>query len=256
MPRRPPPDEFLKLRLDSLANHPIGNDLVTDGLPAFVGKVVSTASNIHVGAFLNVQPISILGQESEGSPGVFSTLVATSVPVYLVGPGTPSTGDMLVCRYVNNRWVAERDSPASGGGTGTTGNLPLCFCGAIPINLTMTSADPSCNFDMFQNDTITYQTIPSNLSSLGLGSMAFLGNGLWTDPLSGASFRYLLTCWYNQFLLTRVFPTSPWGSPFRDAVLYTWFVGSYGNSCAPFQLDLGQAYPGSDASCFVTISES
>ena len=143
----------------------------------------------------------------------------------------------------------------SGSGSGGTTSLGMCFCSSIPTHLTMASADTSCNFDMFQNDTITYQAVPADLAGLGIGANAFLGDHLWVDPLSGASFRYLFTCYYNQFLLTRVFPVSPWGSPFRDAVLYTWFIGSYGNTCSPFDLYLGQAYPGSDASCFVTISQ-
>ena len=174
------------------------------------------------------------------------------MPVYLVGPGLPATGDYLVCRFVDNRWVAERTG--GGGSGGATGNLPTCFCTAIPATLAMTSADSSCNFGMFQSCSIVYGPTPDEYTDLNLGVNSFLGAESFPDPIAGgALFRYYLTCQFNQFSLTRVYLESPYGSPYRDGILYTWLVGAYGNSCVPFHLDNGQAFPGSDLSCVVTI---
>ncbi len=231
-------------------------DLSGGGVPAFVGRVTSLASNIKVGSFLMVQPMMVLGPEIEGGSGDFTSVGSTRVPVYLLGPGVPSTGDDLVCKFVDNRWVAER-SNGSGSGTGGIGTIPSCFCTAIPITLTMTSASPTCNYGMFQSCTIQYQPVPAVYAALDLGSSAFISVESFADAMAGgALFQYLLLCQYNQFSLTRIYATSPYGSPWEDAILYTWFVGSYGNTCSPFHLDNGAAYPGSDAGCFVTIDQA
>jgi hypothetical protein len=229
-------------------------DLDGGGVPAFVGQVTSPSSKIKVGSFLMVQPTSVLGHEAEGASGNFTSVGSSTVPVYLIGPGLASTGDYLICKFVDNRWVTERTVPSGGGGSGGFGSIPNCFCTEIPATLSMTSLSPTCNFGMFQNCTIQYGPVPSVYEGLSLGANAFISLESFPDPLQdGNEFQYLLTCYLNQFSLTRLYPVSIYGSPWRDAVLYTWFVGSYGNSCTPFRLDDGAAYPGSDTSCFVTI---
>jgi hypothetical protein len=142
-----------------------------------------------------------------------------------------------------------------GGGGGPTGGLPNCFCDPIPATLTMISIDPACNYGMFQSDTIQYGPTPPQYAPLFLGANSFLGVSQFADvTLGGAQFRYILSCQYNQFGLGRIYDSSPYGSPFRDGILYSWSVGGYGNSCVPFRLFNGVAFPGSDASCQVTIS--
>ena len=85
------------------------SDLIGGGVPAFVGQVTTPATlNIGVGDFLIVRPTSVLGQEAEGGAGVFTPFGSSTVAVYLVGPALASTGDYLVCKFVDNRWVAER----------------------------------------------------------------------------------------------------------------------------------------------------
>ena len=150
---------------------------------------------------------------------------------------------------------ASKPSSGSGGGSGGIGTVPFCFCTEVPTTLTMTSASESCNFGMFQSCTIQYGPVPSVYAPLGLGANAFISTESFPDVLQdGALFQYLLMCIYNQYSLTRIYPVSIYGSPWQDAILYTWFVGSYGNTCNPFELNNGAAYPGSDSSCFVTIN--
>ncbi len=221
-------------------------------VPAFVGKVTTASASIAVGSFVLVDPTFVLGAETEGGPGQLASMSLPGVPVYLVGPAKPASGDYLVCKYVDNRWVADRTS--GGGGAGAVGVIPNCFCESIPTTLTMTSSDPNCNYRMFQSCTIQYGPTPAGYAALNLPARTFLSVQSFADPLSGgAIFRYYLTCLYNQFSLSRVYLQSPFGSPYRDGVLYSWVLGGYGNTCSPFRLDRGSAYPGSDASCGVTI---
>jgi len=208
---------------------------------------------IQVGGFLMVQPTSILGPEVEGGPGQFMSSSQSTVPVYLVGPHVALTGDYLVCKFVDNRWVAERSMVSHSSGVTTT--VPNCICSQIPTTLSMISSDPNCNFGMFQSCSIVYGPTPSGYANLQIGVNSFLSVESFPDAVAnGAEFRYLFSCYLNQFNLSRVYLESPYGSPYRDGLLYSWLISGYGNSCDPFALDYGSAYPGSDASCFVTIS--
>ncbi len=245
-------DDYERLRLRQAGLHWLGDNLDGGGVPAFVGQVTTVASLIAVGKFLMVQPTSILGPEVEGGSGQLLAVGSPTVPVYLVGPAKPATGDYLVCRYIDNRWAAERMTV--GGSSGPTGPLPNCFCNPIPATLTMTSFSTTCNYGMFQSGTIQYGPTPAGYLDLDIGVNSFLGVESFPDvTANGAMFQYLLTCLNNQFNLSRVYLESPYGSPYRDGLLYTWLVGGYGNTCKPFHLDDGLAYAGSDQSCFVTI---
>jgi hypothetical protein len=247
-------DDFERIRLTRAGLVWPEPDLMGGGVPAFVGQVTSSSSMIGVGKFLLVQPTFVMGKEAEGASANFAAIGSSRVPVYLVGPGLPSTGDYLVCKFVDNRWVAERTTPASVIGTGTTGTVPLCFCENVPVTLTMTSGSSTCNFGMFQSCTLQYGAVPSVYTPLFLGSKAFISPESFPDSVAGgALFQYYLSCQFNVFSLTRLYPTSPYGSPYIDGVLYTWFVGSNGNTCSPFHLDNGTSYEGSDGTCTVTI---
>ena len=119
----------------------------------------------------------------------------------------------------------------SSGGGGCLGIIPNCFCTPIPPQLAMTSADPTCNYRMFQSCTISYGPHPG-FESLNFGAKYYLSDQSFPDPVAGgAMFWYALLCQYNQFSLTRAYLESPYGSPFRDGILYTWLVGGYGNTC-------------------------
>jgi hypothetical protein len=81
------------------------------GAATMVGQVVTASP--AVGKFMLVNPVSVFGTEGEGNTGVTTANTGVTVPVYLVGPGVPKTGDMLVCRFVDYRWVAERKKVAT-----------------------------------------------------------------------------------------------------------------------------------------------
>jgi hypothetical protein len=246
-------DDFERIRLGRAGLNWLGDQLEGGGVPAFVGKVTTPSTLIGVGKFLLVQPTFVLGQEVEGGSGSFTEVGSTTVPVYLVGPAQASTGDYLICRYVDNRWAAERTVVSTSGG-GSTGTLPQCFCNPIPATLSMTSYSTTCNYGMFQSCSIQYGPTPAGYAVLDIGASSFLSVESFPDVIgNGAMFQYLLTCQYNEFNLSRVYLESPYGSPYRDGLLYSWLVGGYGNTCVPFHLDNGQPYAGSDASCFVTI---
>ena len=245
-------DDFELIRLRGSGRTLPDTDLSGGGVPAFVGQVTSTGSSIAIGCFLMVQPTFVLGPEVEGGPGLLTSTGAPPVAVYLLGPAKALAGDYLACRYVDNRWVAERTVPGHGGGM--VGVIPNCFCTTIPASLSMTSGDSNCNYKMFQSCSIKYGATPAGYAALNLLQNTFLSTNSFPNPiLGGAMFQYYLTCQYNQFSLTRVYLQCAYGSPYQDGVLYSWVLGGYGNTCTPFHLDNGVAFPGSDASCSVTI---
>lgn len=127
-----------------------------------------------------------------------------------------------------------------------------CFCDP-PVTLNMISANPSCNYQMFQSCTLTYGPPPPAMVEFGYTSDIFTSE-TFNDSLTNDDFFYYFWCQYNQFFLTRVFPVSPFGSPYRDGILYTWIVGGNGNNCKPFSLQSGTPFPGSDLTCSVTIT--
>lgn len=243
-------DDFERLRLSQARLSRSAGDGEGGGTPAFVGQVTSGGSALGVGKFFLVQPASVLGDDSESGAGAISTNPAASIPVYLLGPGVPAKGDYLVCRFVDHRWVAEK----TGGGGGPTDlvTVPSCFC-PVPKTLRMTSADPNCNYRMFQSCTLQYGPPPAIFASLNITGPTWLSTQQFLDPIANATFYYHLFCLDNQFFLMRLYPVSPYGSPFRDGTLYTWLVGGYGNVCKPFHLHNGAPFPGSDATCSVTI---
>jgi hypothetical protein len=135
----------------------------------------------------------------------------------------------------------------SGSITVIGGTIPNCFCTDIPPALGMTSTNPNANFRMFQSCQIEYRDTPGWATVMHLGSKIFISTTAFPDPQAdGAEFYYYLTCQLNLFVLTRIYPESPFGSPYRDGPLYSWLVGGYGNTCNPFVLGNGYPYPGSE----------
>ena len=76
----------------------------------------------RVGKFLLVNPVEVLGAEVEGGAPAYSVGMAV-VPVYLAGPWVPMVGDLLVCRFVDFRWVADRQGRGTMGPGACTGLL-------------------------------------------------------------------------------------------------------------------------------------
>ena len=230
-------------------------DAMSDGLPSFLGRVVTSPATLKVGQFINVVPSTVLGAEQEGGGGVFTTSASSPAPVlvYLMGSFAPMMGDYVICRFVDHRWVTDLTGGGVSHGQGIL--LPSCFC-AVPPTLQMISGDPTCNYGMFQSCTLVYGPPPPAMQLLGFTANVFTSSQSFVDPITNASFFYYFSCFYNQFFLSRIYPTSPMGSPFRDALLYNWIVGGYGNNCTPFLLEIGMPFPGSDATCSVIISGS
>jgi len=251
--------DFERLRIAQSQRNWSDAEAGSDALPSFLGRVVSTGTNLKDGHFCKVVPTTVLGNEQEGASGVFtdstggtaSLATTATIFVYLLGSFQPTTGDYLVCRFVDHRWVAETSGAGSGPGPGGV-LIPTCFC-AVPPYLQMTSAYPQCNYGMFQSCSLAYGPPPPSMVALGFQNNVFTSAQTFLDPITQSNFYYYLNCRNNQFILTRVFPTSPFGSPYRDGILYTWTVGGSGNTCTPFRLLNGSAYPGSDATCSVSI---
>jgi hypothetical protein len=105
-------DDLQRLRNVNAASRPIGPGMTPGTWPAFVGKVTGP-STILVGRFVGVQPMVVTGAEVEGGAGTVTQSGApATVAVLLLGPAVASIGDMLICRYVDSRWVTERMSGA------------------------------------------------------------------------------------------------------------------------------------------------
>ena len=250
-------------RLGANAMQPIWSvgEAMSDSLPSFLGRVVTPSSLLRGGRFCKVVPTATGGAEAEGKQASFATLAtgsagATSSPpvlVYLMGSFLPSTGDLLVCRFVDHRWVAEATGGSVAHGTGVL--LPSCFC-SVPAALQMTSANASCNYGMFQSCTLAYGPPPASLAAAGVSGEIFASTSTFYDPVTFRNFYYYFTCYYNQFFLTRIYPPVDGQAALFDGILYNWIVGDYANTCTPFLLNYGMPYPGSDASCSVSISGS
>lgn len=114
--------------------------------------------------------------------------------------------------------------------------VPSCNC-PVPGALRMTSADESCNYRMFQSCTLQYGPPPAVFASLNITGDTWISTEMFIDPIAESRFYYHLFCQDNVFYLFRLYPTSPYGSPFRDGTLYTWLVGGYGNCCGATMVD-------------------
>lgn len=221
------------------------------GSSRFVGKVISTSPNLVVGKFVNVIPQILLGTEAENQTPIWTDAGSTPVPVMLLGPGVPATGDRILARSTNHRWVSKRKAVTGGGLTGT---LLGCSCAHPPATLTMTVSGTVCANGLLNSCTITYRTTPTELGPLHLGTSAYLSTATFADPQTGDLFYYYLGCFSSIIRISRVFPYSIYGSPFLDSVIYFWTIGLPGNTCSPFLLSNGQIFFGGDPSCTVTIS--
>jgi hypothetical protein len=132
-------------------------------------------------------------------------------------------------------------------------NIPGCPCSSSPSTLYLHSSKPSSNNGIFKNATLVYGPTPAGLLPVVLTPNSYLSTTSFTDPVLKAEFYYYLTCYLGAYVLTRVYLQTPVGSPFRDGIRYTWFVGLPGNTCMPFSLTVGSMFQGGDTSCVVTV---
>jgi len=161
------------------------------GSRAFMGRVTTTSP--AVGKFMNVQPQSVLGAEVEGGAAIVTDLGSTPTPVYLLGPGVPATGDQVVARWSDWRWVARKRS--GGGSIHCFGSnyvptvLTLsCSCGT-PATLTY---NPSTGY-WEGCGTITFPTLCAYpVTGYYIGS-SFYCYGPFAGPAATAV-KYKMTC--------------------------------------------------------------
>jgi hypothetical protein len=218
--------------------------------PSMVGQVFAiTAVPTTADVFVAIHPVDVLGAETEGGAGTLVVNTAVTVFSYIIGV-PPAAGDFVLARWMGNRWAAER--------WGTGGSIiiivPGCPCASQPATITMTSSKPLSNNQIFQNATLQYGPTPGPLLPVVLTSSSYLSTTSFPDPILSVPFYYFLTCSLGAYVLTRVYVTSPFGSPFRDSIRYKWIPGFPGNTCSPFLMTNGQIFAGGDASCIVTLS--
>jgi len=218
--------------------------------PAFVGRVFGDPTvPSATGAFYAVHPVDVTGPEAEAGPGSLAIDASRSQLVYVVGSVAPAAGDDLVCRFIDDRWVGERF-----GRHATNITLGGCSCANIPAALKVHVSEPDSNNRIFQNCTLVYGPTPDGLGPLAAYPNSYLSSAQFTDSYSGDKFWYYFACVQGDYVLTRVYLKSVYGSPFRDTVRYKWLIGYKGNVCSPFLLPDGVIYTGGDASCVVTVT--
>ncbi|MFO0909972.1 MAG: hypothetical protein U0794_16755 [Isosphaeraceae bacterium] len=229
------------------------------GATVLVGRVVTPQAAIAVGRYLLVNPVTVWGPEIEGATASLSVETSTTIPVYLVGPGVAKPGDMLICRFLDHRWVADRMATRVSDGIVVTG----CPCsggsaGTTPATLFMHVTHPELNFEYFRSCTLEYQPTPAVYAPLGIGANNHFSRETFVDSLSGESFRYLFRCELGLYVLRMVFAVSAVASPAMTAVLYQWLIGFPGNHCGfpgnPFLLSNGRIHQTGDARTVVTIN--
>ena len=196
-------------------------------------------------------PVTVTGAETEGG-AVTATADSGRSLVVIVLNTVPAVGDYLVARLIGGRWVARK------GGGGYVGppmvHIDGCPCSESCVTLYMVSSNPNSNNHILQSATLVYGPTPAGLLPLAIAASSYLSTTSFTDFSTGDQFYYYLSCYIGYYVLSRVYITSLYGSPYRDATRYRWPIGYLGNSCVPFALMNGTVFSGGDPSCVVTIS--
>lgn len=226
--------------------------LAPPGTTAVVGNVrVATTLPTAGGLFYTMSPVAVLGSEVEGGAGTIAINTTTTFQAVVYGT-PPALGDNLICRFVDNRWVADRygkqAAPVVTYGCG--------LCTTIPATLTMTVTNPTLNNSIFQSCTLQYySSIPSALSAfIAPGIPVIVSTATFTDTVTPFPFYYYFFCFQGAYRLTRLYPTTVTGTPFRDGIRYSWTPGSGGNTCSPFSMTSGVIFVGGNASTTVAVT--
>lgn len=226
--------ELEKLRLIRAGRDESQVDRQTaNGLP-FVGRV--TTATPAVDKFVNVIPQILLGDEVENGTASWADAGSTPVPVLLLGPGVPATGDRVLARSVGHRWVARRKAAGGGGGTGSLG---LC-CDPSPGTITLAVVGGFAG--VIEDCTLVYGATPPGLAPY-LPANTYLSTTTFFDAF-GEEYRYYLSCSGSALNLIHVYESSIFGAPYGGVgQVYTWTTG-VPNTCSPFSYTLGSPPPG------------
>lgn len=94
----------------------LANDLKRGVVDPFVGSpaLLATTTTIQtyptaVQSFFACQPVTVLGTEAEGSPGVVSPGTSTFFALN-IGSAIPPSGTQVVVCFVGSRWVFRYDA--------------------------------------------------------------------------------------------------------------------------------------------------
>lgn len=232
------------------------------GEGVMVGRVVTPTASIGVGKYLLVNPVSVYGAEAEGGPGALSVDSTAAIPVYLIGPKPAQQGDLLVCRFIQYRWVAERWSKASTGHT-----LAGCGCANIPGTIFMHVANPQTQHLTFA-DYYTYSPVVSSSLRYQLRPMDTVPTGVNIVNYSPAyysdakynAYVYVSAQWVLNGTIRFYMYCDPFSGSYSVGLIYTtdppqsangsYYSGVFsglisfhpgfpGNPCSPFRMTNG-----------------
>jgi hypothetical protein len=93
----------------------------TPSSPVLVGQVFDDGDMPEdVPGFFAVRPVIVGGEEAEGATGSFGMMSGAKSVFLVLGSVVPESGDHLVARLIDGRWVARKD-----GGAGEPGVRPM-----------------------------------------------------------------------------------------------------------------------------------
>jgi hypothetical protein len=188
-------DDFDRLRARRGDARPVDPGLAGRGSPSFVGKVTTTGGSLGVGKFFKVNPVVLTGAETEGGAATATVDTSTTILVYAVGPTAPATNDLVVCRYVRYRWVADNQSGVVVGGGPSPGFGTCCPSNPVPatasISFTFRSGTNAATYSSQTiNTTLTFMTTTPAYAS-GLANRYF--SPTFVDDL-GQTLYYSIGC--------------------------------------------------------------
>lgn len=235
----------LRIRLDQARDALSRRGPTHSGYPCMAAQVFGNpAIPTAAGTYVSVHPCQVYGPEVEGGAPTVTVDTARSLVVYVLGTARPVAGDNLICRFVGNRWVADRFGAAPGGGT----VRPGCACPSSPVTITISQLGPDdATPRTVQPCTMAFGPLPAWALPLALAAdhNGYLSTSSFVDGSTGDTFYYHLDCYVGFYALTRIYQTSGFGSPFRDLIRYRWTIGAAGNSCAgPWQMHSAGIYAG------------
>jgi len=215
----------------------------------YVGKVYNGGSlPSSADRYVLTNPVSISGNETEGTASTLIVDTGRSVPVLVIG-STPVVGDILPADLIDGRWIAEKRPGGTGGGIVI--GIPGCFCQGTPFELNLTvSYSPGFTAADYGN---AYQDCVLNYYSVGplpyqplefFPGPGYYSTTAWVDDYGFLDY-FKLQCFASQYSLgIGQYGGGVWQSPGQ---LFNWAMVARpqpNNFCSPFLLSQGTNQPG------------